>query len=66
MGSNFFYRFRLYITSNSSLYIRLHAGVSTFEPQQCLAAIPTSAFADAVQDYKADSETDDEGDMITA
>ena len=28
------------------------------------AAIPFSAFADAVEEYEAGSETDDEGDML--
>ena len=46
-----------------SLSIRLHAGVSTIEPQ-IRQAIPCSAFVDAVEDYEADSETDDEGDMM--
>ena len=41
----------------------LHAGVSTVEPQQC-AAIPFLAFANAVEEYEAGSETDDEGDML--
>jgi hypothetical protein len=42
----------------------LHAGVSTtvFLRQ----AIPQSAFEDAVKDYVADPETDDEGDMYEA
>ena len=48
-----------------SLSIRLHAGVSTIEPQ-IWQAIPFSAFIDAVEDYEADSETDDEGDMMNA
>ena len=48
-----------------SLSIRLHAGVSTIEPQ-IWQAIPFSAFVDAVEDYEADSETDDEGDMMNA
>ena len=44
----------------------LHAGVSTIEPRLRPAAIPVSAFEDAVVEYKADSETDDEGDMMNA
>jgi hypothetical protein len=47
------------------IIIRLHAGVSTVEPQT-RQAIPFSAFIDAVEDYEADSETDDEGDMMNA
>ena len=40
----------------------------TYDPQrhQLEAAIPLSAFADAAEDYNADEETDDEGDMIEA
>ena len=38
--------------------LRLHAGVSTVEPQTH-QAIPFEAFVDAVEDYEADSETDD-------
>ena len=45
--------------------IRLHARVSTIEPQ-IRQAIPFSAFVDAVEDYEADTETDDEGDMMNA
>ena len=41
------------------------AGVSTIDPV-ARAAIPFSAFADAVEDYEADSMTDDEGDMMNA
>jgi hypothetical protein len=48
-----------------SFSIRLHAGVSTIEPQ-IRQAIPFSAFVDAVEDYEADTETDDEGDMMNA
>ena len=48
-----------------SLSIRLHAGVSTIEPQ-IRQAIPFLAFVDAVEDYEVDSETDDEGDMMNA
>ena len=46
--------------------LSLHAGVSTIEPHLRQAAILFSAFADAVDEYKADSETDDEGDMRNA
>ena len=42
----------------------LHAGVSTVTP--ACNAIPFSAFADVVEEYEADSATDDEGDMINA
>ena len=47
---------------------RLNARVSTIEPQR-RQAIPSSAFADAVEEYQGDSQrtqTDDEGDMIEA
>jgi hypothetical protein len=44
---------------------RLHAGVSTCEPQTP-QAIPFEAFVDAVEDYEADSETDDEGSQRNA
>ena len=37
------------------------AGVSTIDPVSC-AAIPFMAFADAIEEYEADSGTDDEGD----
>jgi hypothetical protein len=43
----------------------LHAGVSTTEPQ-ARAAIPFSAFAAAVEEYEADTGTDDEGEMMNA
>ena len=46
--------------------LSLHAGVSTMEPQLRQAAIPFSAFAEAVDDYKADDTTDSEGDMRNA
>ena len=44
----------------------LHAGAPTIEPHLHLVAIPVSAFEDAVVEYKAESETDDEGDMMNA
>ena len=34
--------------------------------QDACAAIPFSVFADAVEKYEADSEADDEGDMVIA
>ena len=43
----------------------VHAGVST-TVNRIHQVIPESAFADAVNDYIADDETDDEGDMILA
>ena len=43
----------------------LHAGVSTFDGG-IRQAIPQSAFADAVDDYVGNSETDDDGDMLDA
>lgn len=43
----------------------LHAGVSTTEGW-IHQAIPHSAFVDAVNDYVANSETDDEGSMVEA
>ena len=43
----------------------LHAGVST-TVAEIHQAIPKSAFVDAVNDYVANSETDEEGDMIEA
>ena len=43
----------------------LHAGVSTIEPVS-RHAISFSAFVDAVEEYIADSETDDEGSMRDA
>ena len=42
----------------------LHSGVSTVTP--ACNAIPFSTFADAVEEYEADSAMDDEGDMINA
>ena len=45
--------------------LRLHAGVSTVEPQT-RQAIPFDAFIDAVDDYEAESQTDDEGDQMNA
>ena len=45
------------------IVLRLHAGVSTIDPQPW-AAIPFSAFTDAIEEYEADSETDDKGDMV--
>ena len=43
----------------------LHAGVST-TGVFTRAAIPESAFVDAVNDYVENSETDDDGSMIEA
>lgn len=48
-----------------SLKASLHAGVSTFTTG-IKQAIPQSAFIDAVNDYIAQSETDDDGDMLEA
>ena len=48
-----------------SFKTRLHAGVSTTESQIC-QAIPQSAFVDAVNDYVANSETEDDGSGIEA
>ena len=42
-------------------YMLDSAGVSTIDPVSC-AAIPFMAFADAIEEYEADSGTDDEGD----
>jgi len=53
----------LYLIYN---YLSLHAGVSTVDHQFRPSAIPTSAFADAVKEYKGDSGTDDEGEWRTA
>ena len=44
---------------------RLHVKVSTIDPQ-ARAAILFSAFTDAVEEYKVESGTDDEGDMMNA
>lgn len=44
----------------------LHAGISTTTAIGIRQAIPESAFVDAVNDYVANSETDDEGDMYEA
>ena len=62
MACEFFFSFfdiRLYLMDKS-----LHAGISTVTPT--CNAIPFSAFADAVEEYEADSAMDDEGDMINA
>jgi hypothetical protein len=60
---------RFFFSLHISIYLfaipRLHAGVSTVEPQTG-QAIPFEAFVDAVEEYEADSETDDEGDQIIA
>ena len=45
--------------------LRLHAGVSMVEPQTH-QAIPFGAFIDEVDDYEADSQTDDEEDQMNA
>jgi len=45
--------------------LRIHARVSTVEPQT-RQAIPFNAFMDAVEEYEVDSETDDEGDQMNA
>src|ERR1700679_343539 len=45
--------------------ISLHAGLSTTEVKY-RQGIPHSAFVDAVNEYEADSETDDEGSMLDA
>jgi hypothetical protein len=58
-------RFFFLLFVSMLIILRLHAGVSTIEPQP-RAAIPFSAFADAVEEYEADSETDDEGDGMNA
>ena len=60
MACEFFFSFfniLLYLTDKS-----LHAGISTVTPT--CNAIPFSAFADVVEEYEADSATDNEGDMI--
>ena len=44
----------------------LHAGVSTFMGGATQQAIPKSVFADAVNEYVGNSETDDDGDMLEA
>jgi hypothetical protein len=44
----------------------LHAGVSTFMGGAALPAIPESVFADVVNDYVGNSDTDDDGDMLEA
>ena len=46
-------------------YMQDSAGVSTIDPVSC-AAIPFMAFADAIEEYEADSGTDDEGDIMNA
>ena len=64
MAGKFF--FSSYCLCLSNLFIgRLHAGISTIDPQ-ARAAIPFSAFADAIEEYEAESGTDDEGDMMNA
>ena len=57
--------FSLHIFIYLFAILRLHAGVSTVEPQT-RQAIPFDAFIDAVDDYEADSQTDDEGDQMNA
>jgi hypothetical protein len=60
---------RVFFAHHISIYLfailSLHAGVSTVEPQT-RQAIPFEAFVDAVEEYEADSETDDEGDQMNA
>jgi hypothetical protein len=43
----------------------ISTSVSTVD-RQPRAAIPFSAFADAVEEYEADTGTDDEGDVMNA
>ena len=64
LAGGFFFLIFFYIYSFASI-LRLHAGVSTVEPQT-RQAIPFEAFVDAVEEYEADSETDDEGDQLNA
>jgi hypothetical protein len=59
---NIFLRLILYLIDT---ILRLHAGVSTLEAET-RHAIPFSAFVDAVEEYQADSATDDEGSMRIA
>jgi hypothetical protein len=63
MAGGFFFSYQFYIYLFT--FLRLHAGVSTTERQTC-QAIPFEAFVDAVDDYEADSETDDEGSQRIA
>ena len=61
LASRFFFLFFV----SMLIVLRLHAGVSTIDPQPW-AAIPFSAFTDAIEEYEADSETDNKGDMVKA
>jgi hypothetical protein len=62
MAGNLFFSLHIYIYDLFAI-LRLHASVSTVE-RQTHQAIPFEAFIDAVEEYQADSETDDEGDQM--
>jgi hypothetical protein len=66
MAGKFLFNSFIFVLYLIHHYLSLHAGVSTVERRFHPSAIPSSAFADAVEDYKKDSGTDDEGEWRTA